>query len=82
MKTFPAQDWLRPSSSLVKNRSHLAFSAVAHGSSVKPPKTKESSSNKLWGVGHSGVALEKCTPSREPGCGGSCVRVLRGTLIE
>ena len=41
---------------------HLALAGVAHGSSVKPPKMRSSSSNNGCGVAHSSVALEKCTP--------------------
>jgi hypothetical protein len=61
MKTFPVHGWLSPSSAFVKKRAHLAFSGVAHGSSVKAPKIPASSPNKCCGVSHSQLALEKCT---------------------
>jgi hypothetical protein len=60
-KNLAAPGCFRPSSSFVKYRAHLAFCGVAQGSRVNPPKIKERSSNRVCGVGHSGVALEKCT---------------------
>src|ERR1700677_476932 len=74
MKTLPVQDLRRPSSARVKKQEHLAFSGVAHGSSVKPPKIWSSSSNRSWGVAHSSDALEKCTL-----CGGGAARAARAT---
>jgi len=58
--TSSLQSRVSPSSCFVKNRLHLAFSGVAHGSSVKQ-NSAQSASNSQSGVGHSAEAAENRT---------------------
>src|ERR1700679_403175 len=81
MNTFPVHAWARPSSSRVKKREHFAFAGVAHGSRVKPPKRRLSSSNNDRGVSHSSVALEKCTRTEANCDEGRSVSVLGVAVI-